>query len=143
MFKPDNKYILAVAGNAVRVVEVSSGQDHTPLTHEEEINQIALSPDGCYCATGSQDMMARVWEIATGIELVRIRHEGEVTAVAFSTDGKHLVSGGRDNYVKVSLWRSRDLVAEAKRYLSRNLSMQEWRQYLADEPYRKTFLNLV
>ncbi|MGF1537411.1 MAG: hypothetical protein ACFB4J_13150 [Elainellaceae cyanobacterium] len=31
-----------------------------------------------------------------------------------------------------------DLIAEACRRLTRNLTLQEWRQYLGDEPYQAT-----
>jgi hypothetical protein len=36
------------------------------------------------------------------------------------------------------LWRAEDLIAEACARLDRNLTDAEWRQYLSDEPYRKT-----
>ena len=64
-------------------------------------------------------------------------YDDVVSDVAFSPDGKYLaeVSG---NAAWVSLWRSEDLIAEAQRRLTRNLTEEEWRQYLGDEPYRKT-----
>lgn len=42
----------------------------------------------------------------------------------------------------VWLWKTDDLQAEACRRLTRNLTEDEWRQYLGDEPYRKTCQNL-
>ena len=59
--------------------------------------------------------------------------------MAFSADGKRLASGGRDD--AVILWNldPASLKAEACRTANRNLSCQEWRQYIGpDVPYRKT-----
>jgi hypothetical protein len=36
----------------------------------------------------------------------------------------------------------KDLIDEACARLTRNLTPEEWRQYLGDEPYRKTCPNL-
>jgi hypothetical protein len=41
--------------------------------------------------------------------------------------------------VHLLLWRTKDLIAEAKRYLSRNLSPREWQMFFGEDPYRKTF----
>jgi hypothetical protein len=57
----------------------------------------------------------------------------ETGRLAFSPDGKYLVTGNK----AWLLWPD-DLVAEACARLTRNLSPEEWRQYLGDEPYRKT-----
>jgi len=42
----------------------------------------------------------------------------------------------------VWLWKTDDLQAETCKRLTRNLTEDEWRQYLGDEPYRKTCQNL-
>jgi len=38
----------------------------------------------------------------------------------------------------VWLWRPEDLIAEACARLTCNLTREEWRQYIGDEPYRPT-----
>ncbi len=109
----------------------------TSIVHEGNTRTLAFSPDGKWLATGSSDKTARLWEASTGRALARMHHESDVEAVAVSPDGKWLVtaSGGRG-------WRwllqPQDLIAEACARLTRNLTPQEWQQYLSQEPYRKT-----
>jgi len=43
---------------------------------------------------------------------------------------------------RVWLWRPEDLIAEACARLPRNLTREEWQQYIGDEPYRPTCPNL-
>lgn len=69
------------------------------------------------------------------------RDQTAVEAVAFSPDGKWVATAsGRT--ARVWLRRSEDLIAEACARLTRNLTLEEWRQYVGDEPYRKTCPNL-
>jgi uncharacterized protein with WD repeat len=103
---------------------------------------VAFSPDGRWLATGSWDNTARVWEAASGQEVARMTHEGPVLAVAFSPDGRWLATGSDDNTARVWLVRPEDLIAEACSRLTRNLTREEWRRYLSDEPYRLTCPNL-
>ncbi len=65
-------------------------------------------------------------------------HSKNVYAVVFSPNGQYL--GSRDQRGKVKLWRlwPDDPVSEACRRVRRNLTDEEWRRYIGDEPYRKT-----
>ena len=112
------------------------------MSHGYWAQTIAYSPDGQWVASGSYDHTLRVWEAATGREVARMKHEHSVHAVAFSSDGRWVASGGEDNVVQVWLWQSKDLIAEACARLPRNLTQEEWRQYLGDEPYHPTCPNL-
>jgi len=58
------------------------------------VNSVAISPDGKYVISGSDDNTVKVWELATG-RLVRTlkRHKDSVNSVAISPNGKYVISG--------------------------------------------------
>jgi WD40 repeat protein len=68
-------------------------------------------------------------------------HEDSVNDLSFSSDGRYLATAG-GNVAYVWLWRPEDLVTEACSRLTRNLTQEEWQQYLPDEPYHATCPNL-
>ncbi len=80
--------------------------------------------------------------MTTGEQMARMNHENWVHSVAFSLDGKYLATASSDKTARVWLLRPEDLMGEAGSRLTRNLTYQEWQQYLPDEPYRKTCPNL-
>jgi hypothetical protein len=107
-----------------------------------------ISPDGARLATGSEGGTVRVFELSSGAEVARINHDGPVVVVAFGPDGRDIVSaaqdGGRSPVFsrRVSVQRHalspEVLTREACARLTRNLSAEEWREYLGAEPYRDT-----
>ncbi len=138
-FSPDSKY-LATASNdhTARVWDFSTGQQLFCLPHEDSVDAIAFSPNGKYVATASADRTARVWEMSSGRQFACFTHEDSVNAIAFSPDGKYIATASKNGIVQVWLWHSENLIVEAQTRLTRNLTQKEWKQYLGEEPYRKT-----
>jgi WD40 repeat protein len=62
--------------------------------------------------------------------------------VAFSPDGELLPIASYDHTARLWGWRPENLIAETCRRLPRNLTSEEWRKYLGDEPFRPTCPNL-
>jgi WD40 repeat protein len=60
--------------------------------------------------------------------------------LAFSPDGKALVSSGEDRTLIFWDLNDESWKAIACGVANRNLTPQEWKQYLGDEPYNKTCL---
>jgi len=64
-----------------------------------------------------------------------------VSGAAFTADGRWLITRGHIASVTdtVSLWPLKldELIALACRTAGRNLTMAEWKQYFAGQPYRK------
>jgi WD40 repeat protein len=143
VFDPTGR-LLAVAtrDNFVHVVELATGHERARLKHEAAVTGMAFSGDGQWLATGSKDHTARVWAPASGHEVARLEHPHEVMKVAFSPDGRILATSSQDGQVRLWRWRLDELMAAACARLARNLSREEWREYLGEEPYRLTCPNL-
>jgi WD40 repeat protein len=65
--------------------------------HGEQVECLAVSPDGRMLASGGRDRTVRVWEVMTGQERCTFAgHQGLINHLAFSHDGKRLASGSLD-----------------------------------------------
>lgn len=154
----DGRYLASGAvDDQVRVDDVLHKKELFRLSHQQTVYAIAFSPDGRYVATGGMDKTARIFNLATGQEVARLFHEATVLAIVFSPDGRSVTTAaGRDTQTREEgnramagpverpflvtrhLLQPDDLVEEACSRLSRNLTHEEWTQYIGDEPYRKT-----
>jgi WD40 repeat protein len=112
----------------VRIWDMRSGREIVTIKQSTSVGSVIVSPDGRYIAGGG-----RVWESRTGREVTRV--EGHI--VAFSPDMSYLVTHD-SKLTRIWIWRPDDLIAVACKQVSRNLTQEEWRRYLGNEPYRKT-----
>ena len=142
-FSP-NGQVLAYAGSdgAVRLWDVQQRQPiGLPLVgHTAAVTSIAFSPDSTVVAAGGADATILLWDVATGqqLGLPLVGHTGLVTALAFSPDGTQLASGSSDTTVRLWQVDVASASAQACRIAGRNLTQDEWRQYLGAIPYRQT-----
>jgi WD40 repeat protein len=140
---PDGKQVVSDGYDSVlRIWNIAAKQEISHIGFDNSILTTAYSQNGKWIAAGGWDNTARVIEPATGREIVRFTLTDAVDSIDFSPDSKWIVVGGRDNIVRVWLWQPQDLVSNACSRLPRNLTRDEWKQYLGSEPYRAICTNL-
>ena len=145
-FHPDGHSLAIAVGSTAQLEqwetwETDDGQVIT-LIHDDSVEVVTFSPDGHYLATASRDCSADVWEVTSGRQVARIVHKKPVHAVVFSPDGNCVATASEDGTVQIWLWQPEGLIAEACSRLTRNLTEEEWQQYLGGEPYRETCSDL-
>jgi WD40 repeat protein len=81
--------------------DFSFSSEVTRITHNDSVNAIAVSPDGKYIASASNDYTVQVRELKTGNLISSMSHYDLVNTVAFSPDSKYVISGSYDWAVNV------------------------------------------
>lgn len=141
-FHPQGTTLCIVAQpDDVQVWELPEGTLKTHLKHARDIQSLRFGNEDHILATISEGRVS-IWDASTGRILSQLTDAGYVRDVRFSPNGRTLLTGSVEGTAVVWLWKTDDLQAEACRRLTRNLTEDEWRQYLGDEPYRKTCPNL-
>jgi len=143
-FSPNGKYLAAICGSDPRsfledhiayIWDVNSRRIIRNITNEKGVQDIAFSPDGRYLAIACGDGTLHIEDESSGQDVAQLSQEACIYSLAFSSDGKYLATGSGDRTTRVWLWRPEDLIAEACSRLGRNMTLDEWKQYLGDEPY--------
>jgi WD40 repeat protein len=71
----------AASGRVLRSIEA----------HDQELNDVAFSPDGSLLATGGRDGWLKLWAVDTSALRLRLHGRGAARGLAFSEDGSRLV----------------------------------------------------
>lgn len=129
---------------AITLRDASTGEPIGKLIlgDSEVVLRMAFSPDGKLLAVSSVDSepALSLWDVTRRERLGQplLWQAGRAFALAFSPDGKSLVAGTEDRGlaawdVDPESWRRR-----ACEIANRNLTYDEWSQFLGEEPYRAT-----
>ena len=108
--------------------------------HNGPVFGLALSPDEKTVASGGGDAVVFLWDVPT-LRSIGPPLDGPPQAVkglAYRPDGRSLAALYRDGVVvawdvDVCSWQAR-----ARAIANRDLTLDEWKLYLGDEPYQKT-----
>jgi WD40 repeat protein len=140
---PDKHYLLTTSNDKrARVWDITTGLLVQYLPHKGAVISATFDSEGKYIATACSDHTVGIWNAHTGEQLACLQHGDRVYAVNFSKDGRYLATACDDSLVRIWLWKQDDLEAEAKLRLTGNLTREEWQEYIGNEPYRETFIDL-
>lgn len=148
-FERNHIYAVALSPDGSRLAMTSHGtlivrrldesdDDHTLLHDGQFLIGVALTPDGASAATCSREGHVTVWDLEAGREVCRLRHDAPLIHITISPDRRWLASLTVDGIVRLWALDPAELIAEAGRRLTRNLTIEEWRRYFDAEPYRPT-----
>jgi WD40 repeat protein len=148
-FSPDGKALAIATGESVaRIWSAETREELFSLTQDDGVSFLQYSADGRYLMTLSGKGKVHIWEAGTGREFANILEDSTLETVLLSPTGQHLVSarqvsdGGKASFA-VYVWWAEDLIAQACGRLRRNLTQDEWHQYVGEqEPYFKTCMAL-
>ena len=112
---------------------------------EQPIYSLAFSPDGQLLASALDDGTIQMWNIAfpDSDPIILSGHEGRVFSLAFSPHSQTLASSSADSTVRLWIPHLETLSNIACQSVRRNLSKDEWLQYIGEETYRVTCPNLL
>lgn len=143
LFSSDGKTLASgSADNTIILWDIETRQPlGPPLTgHTNRIWSVAFSPNGQILASGSADNAIILWDVETRQPLgpPLTGHINLVRGLAFHPNGQILASASADNSVmlwdvNLEAWQNR-----ACRIANRNLSEEEWQQFVPDLDYHQT-----
>jgi WD40 repeat protein len=100
---PDGKKLAVAYGpGEISLLDATTGQFVGTLKgHNDQVRELAFSPDGNRLLTGSLDRTARLWDLTTGQELMIFRDISTAGGAAFSPDGRSIAIAYPQGVVKV------------------------------------------
>jgi WD40 repeat protein len=92
-----------INGEIIRVWDVPGAVlRHTLKGHGFAITCLAVTPDGRFALSGSEDQRLILWDLALGAAIHTLQgHQNSVRAAAITPDGRCAISGGQDQSVRI------------------------------------------
>lgn len=137
---PDGQVLAAVVDRRVLLWDAARGDLLGELvSHSDDIMSVAFTDDGAMLASGAMDWTLSLWDVATRRQLgpPLVSAGSVVRALAFADDGTTLIGAADAALFTVDLDTS-SWIDRACEVADRNLTDEEWQQYLPDTSRHET-----
>ncbi len=146
-FSADGRW-LASAGDTDALMLWNLDQGTPKLTalryREPRVTALAFDATSKLLAFGGIDGTVHVQELSA-LEMRPMRisaHQGFVTAMHFDPRGGRLATGGEDGIVRIWRQNIEELIELSCKVAGRNLTCDEWTEFMGDRPYAPTCSDL-
>ena len=146
-FSPDGRFVTTGTGgrgcnHRFRVFESTTGRELWNTTQDAGIGAVIFSPDDRYVITTNDDKTVRIFELATGEEASRLNLEHPILSLSFNPRSSYIVTASPApdrSEIDIDSFplRNSDLAYDVCARLTRDLTSQEHKQYLPNEPSEK------
>jgi WD40 repeat protein len=130
--------LVVAAGDLIRIWETQSGTERASLIQDARVKDIKCDAAGRFIVVLTYRGQAGIWDLTTAARVIQTAADEKVAAVDLSADGRYWILG-TEGMTGCWLWRPDDLIEVAEAYVRRNMSEQDWRNFVGDEPFRPTF----
>lgn len=110
------RLLIGTANNEALVFDLRRGGIEHRLAHDEEVNDVAITPDGRLGLTVSDDDFARLWDLDRAKELKRWPLDNDGMTAALSPSGRYAFAAGQS--ARAAVWHTEtgDLLFELNPY---------------------------
>ncbi|MBA2393713.1 MAG: TIR domain-containing protein [Ktedonobacteraceae bacterium] len=100
---PDGKRLICAYPREAVAWDITTGNPlYTYNGHDADIRDLAVSPNGRYVASASNDTTVHIWEAVTGQRIFKYEgHKNKVAAVTWSPDSTRIASACQDGTIHV------------------------------------------
>lgn len=88
----DGRTMATIKREVVSLLDVSIAKEMAAFRQAQDVDAVAISPDGQVLATWGKDKQVKIWDVASRKEKAAFKHAYPVDCAAFSPDGKVLAS---------------------------------------------------
>ncbi|HSR31774.1 MAG TPA: hypothetical protein VLY63_14515, partial [Anaerolineae bacterium] len=121
-----------------RLWDVASGDPLRSFSHELVTHHATWNDDERRILTSSGDRTARVWDAASADLLFILPNNEPIHEASWSPDESRILTVNDEGIVTVYYASADELLEAACERALRNMTPEQWKQFMGDEPFRAT-----